>query len=265
MAISLVALLASWVLLARRHETVRREICAASLVVWAVLGAFSWAGLGRTDGFCFNQRYLLELVPLGALSLAWSVDRYEIRPLPLLAGTLVAALAAGLFLGRDADDAIRQIAVARVPLALAALLLAAWGLAALRHGSDLLAIALGGALMWATVVHLADDLRATNRVRRGNLWAQRAMADKLPDGAALIGWGPIVQVVAPLRLQQRLLAVDASRDKGRDAARVLDELRAKGHRVFVVATAFPPPLLAALLEGRRVETLVDRPRLLEVR
>ncbi len=88
LAVVLVVVLAAWVGGRRAADPRRRELRAIGLVVWPTLALFSVAGFGRTDGLCFNQRYFMELLPLAAVVLAWTVESWQLRRLPLLLGVL---------------------------------------------------------------------------------------------------------------------------------------------------------------------------------
>ena len=66
----------------------RRHLRLLSLITMAVVAVFAFSGVGRHEGFAFNQRYHLELLPLLAVGFAWSLDGFSSRERPFLAGVL---------------------------------------------------------------------------------------------------------------------------------------------------------------------------------
>ncbi|HUP24756.1 MAG TPA: hypothetical protein VNB06_17690, partial [Thermoanaerobaculia bacterium] len=102
----------------------QRQLRLLSLVVIPTLGMFSAAGIYRTDGLCFNQRYFCELVPLVAVAFAWSVEGVARQRTALLAGGLAGAVLAFASLQPHHLSPVRHYLVMYVPLALAAILAA---------------------------------------------------------------------------------------------------------------------------------------------
>ncbi len=240
--VALVSLLLAW--RAGREPCARaatRAMRAASLIVWPVLVMFAVVGAKRTDGICFNQRYFLELVPLASLALALEMERYRFsRPalrVGVPGGALVAAFLASAVLGFMPDTA-RETALMRVPLVLSAGLVACWVWAARGRGASALAIMLGACLAWSLAVHLGDDVSASRRRRADTALLSESLRARLPGSSAIVTWTVYRNVAAPLQLDRDLIIIDASRDHGRDAPRLIGQLMKQERRVFLLASGF---------------------------
>src|SRR5262249_17419457 len=85
------------------------EARALALPILGVLGLFPFYGFRRIDGWCFNQRYLLELMPLAAVALAWALDGLELRWLAALAGAALAWLLLHFVMQRSPFAPARQL------------------------------------------------------------------------------------------------------------------------------------------------------------
>ncbi|MEE8137535.1 MAG: hypothetical protein V3T81_01480, partial [Thermoanaerobaculia bacterium] len=253
--IPLVALLAVWLLKRSGASRQARELRAISLVIWPTLLVFSVAGFGRTDGLCFNQRYFLELVPLAAVALAWTLERYDLQRLWFLLGLLVSSAGALLVLQAAPSAAFEQIAVMRLPLALALLLAASWALAHFTRRAHALSLMLGASLMWAGAAHLADDLPASRVPRSLHYNGTRALEKaRLEEPAAIFTWRGTRNVASPLQLKRDLVILDVARDAGRDAPQLVEELLQRGRHVYVIVNSLPGPLLQQMIDGRPVRS-----------
>jgi hypothetical protein len=232
----------------------RRELRALSLVVGGVLGMFALFGYTRMDGWCFNQRYLLELVPLFAIGLAMALDAWRPRWRDLAIGAAAAAVVAVAIYQLEPSTSARQLLLMKLPILLAAAVAASWLLA--RAGRVRLAVAggvLGAALGWAAAVHVGDDLRASRFLRASNArWLAR-FRDTVPaePPAAVFVYSGLRDGLAPLTLERDLVIVDPWVDGGEDAPRMRDALLAQGRVVYIVRQ-MPSAILASLVEGRRV-------------
>lgn len=258
-AIALVAFALVWSARgSARLGTGEQRALMKSLAVpaFAVLALFTWAGLARHDGWSFNQRYLLELVPLFAVAVALVADGWELDPQPLvIGGAIGAALAAVPVVAVIPEHWFRQRALMLVPLVAAACLLGAWLSASPRLRWGLLATCLG----WSLVVHVGDDMQAARGLRDFNGFQRRAVGGHLPDGAsALIAIAPQKEAMCPLGLERDLLMIDPSADDARSTGALTDELLAKGRRVFVVG-GMPDHYLAAVFSGRRLHMIATQP------
>jgi hypothetical protein len=254
----LVALLLAWLGRRRAGDGQRTELRAMALVVWPTLALFSVAGFGRTDGFCFNQRYFMELLPLAAVTFAWVVERWDLRRQPVLVGALIAAAGAFWLLVLDGSAVSRHFALLRVPLALAAVLLVAWAVARWRPARGLLSLALGGCVMWSVMAHLGDDLPASRRARMAASRWTEVLDRSLPPRAAVFAWKGVRNTVAPLLLERDLVILDAARDEGASARELSEIFLERERRVFVIANGFPADLLEALGEDRAVRSMSGR-------
>jgi hypothetical protein len=258
-ALALVVPAAAWSGWRGRPATGRDPLRALGLIVWSTLGFFSAVGLARTDGFCFNQRYFLELVPLAAVALAIVLDAHPLQRGALLAGAALATLAAAGTLRLDPSDPLRHDLISLLPLLLAVLLLGGWRLAEQRQSRHLLSAGLAACIAWAFAVHVGDDLPASRTLRQRAAAEMTALAPHLPAGAAVFTWGAHRNAVAPLQLDRDLVILDALRDRGRDAPRLVRALLARQRRVFVVTAGFPPDVLGAMGDGLAIRFVLREP------
>ena len=238
---SLLALLTAW----RRSDTpggVRQELRAMSLLVASMIGFYAWAGFWRRDGFCFNQRYFLELVPLGAVALAWAMDRVELKRWHVLAGCVVGLLVtAGLF-GLSPYSTVRQLALLKLPVGLGFALAFVW-IAAQRgwlRGS--LSLLLGICLSWSLVVHLMDDVIGARKVRqnRGGAMAEVARVVPRDKPAAIITQFPSATSMCPMHLTHDVVVVNTVLDGRKHAPRLVRDFLAADRQVFIYKDRFFP-------------------------
>jgi hypothetical protein len=243
-----------------RNALQRRELRAATLLVLALFGVFALAGVRRHDGLSYNQRYLLELVPLLALGLAWLFEALGRRARDLLPGAAVAtALVVPTLLAwpMGSPDRIRLLAWA--PLVLAAGLTLVLCARPLRRG-PLPAHLVGAALAWAAVVHVGEDWAASRARRAEQLALTRDMAAVIPDRSLLLTYWGLKDPASLLTLDRDVVIADPWVDSGADAPRLVEAGLASGRRVFVLLNGMPPLLARGLLEGRHGR-LLDSGRL----
>ncbi len=256
-ALALLALALSWVVPPSRFGERRlRERRALSLVVFPTLFLFMVAGFRRSDAFCFNQRYFMELTPLAAVGLAWLLEEMELRLIPLVVGCLLGGAAAALlFWFPSGMITARHIALMKVPVALGAALLMAWSLRRHRWGQFLVTLLLGSCLAWSLAVHLGDDVITSRDWRRWNYRNfERVFDDLLPPHSAILAWGYRVQNAMPLALEKDVVILICHRDKGKAFLRHVQELLDHGRRVYLLRYNFPKDLLARALENRQYRT-----------
>ena len=259
-ALALLVCLLAWAGRAGAEGCQRRELKAISLVLLSVLGLFAAAGVQRTDGLCYNQRYFLELVPLVAVAFAWSLDRLPVGRTRLLVGSLVGCLVAVTALrAGDPLAAGQDRLLLDLPLLLAALAVLGWLLAHRRGGTRILDLAVGACLAWALLVHVGDDLPASRQRRRSHATQLALYRQTIPDRSALFTWWGAKDATGPLQLDRDVVVLDARNDDGRDFPVLADELLAAGRRVFVLADGFPHRLLTAKLAGRPVREVTHAP------
>lgn len=281
--LALVALGAAWWLWLRSRagkaddenlEGCLRELLALSLIVLPTLAMFSASGVRRTDGYGFNQRYFLELVPLAAVAFAWALESFRGRRklgtwlLGSLGGILLAAGPLALF---EPSAVLRQRWLLYVPLSLASLLVATWiGSFRLRHLHPLAAFLAAASLGWGFTVHAGDDWRTSRIIRQVSLERTRALAEAIPrdapEGSALFTYWGNKDAAGPLLLERDLVILDVRNDRGEDARELMDALFAEGRRVFLLATGFPPRGVEGLLTDRQYRVVLDEPlTVIEVR
>ncbi len=234
----------------------RRQVRLLSLAAVALLATFAFSGVHRHEGVSFNQRYLLELLPLAAVAFAWALDGLTTRVEDLCAGALGGAIAALVLLFILPWGPVRQWALLKVPLMMALALGILWFVARGRHRARLLlTVTAGVCLGWAMALHLGDDVAASRRLRSSNLEAVRALQAVLPDRSALITYWGSKDAVGPLLFDRDIVILDAHADEGKDAPMLIRELLARGRRVFVVQAGFPGEVLSRVLAGWKVVPL----------
>jgi hypothetical protein len=281
MIVALVLLALAWLPAARFARVCggapQRQLRLLSLVVLLTLAMFSASGVYRTDGLCFNQRYFCELVPPVAVAFGWAVEGVARRRTPLLLGALVAVAAAFVALRLHHLLATRHYIVMYAPLAVAALLLLVWALAARLRGAAAtdgararrpalaaLAFLVGAALGWATTVHLGDDVAASRVLRSSRRDYLRELRPYLEDGSAVFASGPIKDALGPLQIERDVVIAAPGLDRAATTDELAGALLAAGRRVFLLPNVLPAELWSAVLDGRKVEYLGTPLRLIEV-
>jgi hypothetical protein len=260
LAVALVALLLATVAFARERGRVtprQRELVAGGIVVAGMLAIFARSGFGRTDGLCFNQRYLFELTPIAAVALAWALDDLPLRLREGLVGAGV-ALAAALAVTRLANgQPFEFFALMNAPLVLGAGLLFVWLRA--RRGAPAVAalsLLLGASFGWAAGVHLGEDVATSRRFRHlTRSYRDGLVVAGVPDHAALFTVRGDDDWFGPIQLERDVVIVDPRLDAGAAAPATVAALLDQGRRVFVSTRDFPPPLFHAMAAGREVRAL----------
>jgi len=240
----------------------QRQLRLLALMVLSTLAMFAASGTFRTDGFCFNQRYFCELLPLVAVAFAWGVEGIGRRRTALLAGILAGCVLGLVALAPDPASPLRHRLVLYVPLGLAAALLLVWGAA---RRSPLLAFAAGAALAWAVVLHLGDDLPASRRVREERRALAARVRPYLEGPSALFATGVEKDALGPLVLERDLVLANPALDQAATASELLDGFLAQGRRVFLLPNVLPVERIDRILEGRQIRYLGDPLLLIEVR
>lgn len=259
----------SWVPRTSMPAAQRAQLRFLSIPTGGLLAVFSLAGLERHDGLCFNERYLLELVPILAVGLAWSLNGDAIPVRRLAGGAAVGVVAVVAILGmtpigRESAAALwtlRQYGILKLPVLVAAGLVLAWavgrgfgapGARALVPG--LLGVALG----WGATIHLGQDLAASRAMKHGALAAAEAYRPLLADRTGLMVWGLHKLGVGPLLFERDIVVVDVRIDSGKDAPRLAQELLERGRRVYLVKAFFTEKVLEDLARFDLVK-VADRP------
>lgn len=248
----------AWLPSFRMPEARRRQMRLLSLVTCAVLATFAFAEVHRHEGLSFNQRYLLELLPLAAVGFAWALDGLELSVRPLLAGSIWGVLIVLLILGgtpigggpQERLWLLRQLALLKVPLLLSAALGVLWFVARSRESvRPVLAAAAGLCLGWGLTLHLADDVAASHRLRARKLAETQALSGVLTDGSALVAYTGYKDAAFPLLFNRDIVILDARADEGADAPMLIRELLGRHRRVFVLESGFPSDVLSGVLAG----------------
>jgi len=269
--VALLPLVIAWRPVSRAPAGARDDLRMLSLPVFGMLAVFAAYGFSRHAGWAFNQRYLLELMPILTVSLVWLMAEGSLDGRRFAFGLAGGGLLAAVPLLLGLRDPIRIRLLLYLPLVLAAGALAL-ALAVRRPGPwatdarRALAAVVGASLAWACLVHIGDDVAASRRHRAANLAWQQAYDRALPHepAAVLAYWGG-KDALAPLQLGRDLLILDTWIDDGRDAPALVDALlRAGRRRVFVATRDLPPALLARILQGRQAALAAADGRLIEV-
>lgn len=232
----------------RHSSAVHRELAILGGCLLVVLGGFGWAGFGRTDGGCFNQRYLLELTPLAAIALALGTSQLRLSLPPIALGAIGAgALAAALLL--LLPESARIALLVRVPYAIAAaVLLGAW-YARSRGRAVVFACALGASFGWAAAVHELDDQAATNRQRGFNALRRMAIEARISDHAALLAYSYNKDAFGPLRLDKDVIVMETAWDPPERLRAVIRDMLDQGREVVLVRNGMPEELRDQLVTG----------------
>ena len=266
MLVALALLALAWVGNGRLRPAQGREARALGLVVFGTLAAFVVV-VPRTDGLNFNQRYLIELVPLCAIAFAWALDGIRLRIDRVLVGFGLGGLVAWAAL-RWVPQTSGLILQLYLPVGLAAALLVVWLATTVVRSprpwaTGALAALAGASLGWALVVHVGADLRESLTFRQRKLNIVRALSPVVPDRSAIVIFGNPKDALAPLQLDRDVVIVDAGLDRGATAPEMVQALLAQKRRVFLFATGVPRPMIAALAGPAEPRiALLDPPLLL---
>ena len=245
LVVPLLALGLSWFRRSADEDPHIVELRAFSLILLPVFLTFALAGLARTDGFSFNQRYFFELMPFMAVALAWSVDHVSLKNFSFTAGGFLSLLA--VTLAMDTDPPLRYVLLMKIPLLIAIFLAVAWLVTRRgRAGGSALSVALGVSLAWALGVHFLDDLPASRELRRANQMQRESVDHVLTGRSAVFAYWGYKDPFGPMQLDRDLLILDAWADDGQAAPELVNELLTRGRRVFVRLDGFPPSILRAM-------------------
>jgi hypothetical protein len=244
-ALVLVILVLAWMKSSPDSKDVRRNLRALSLLVLPLLVFLTLVGGGRTDGLSYNQRYFLELIPMMAIALALALDGLAFSPTPLIAGLVGSGALFAMTLMLPSRP-LYEMALLRIPLLLAVLLVLIWLFRSKRGVRQILPFMVGLCIGWALCVHVIDDLSAS-RARRGKNAAQLAVLESaIPDHSALFAYWGSRDVAGPLQLTRDVVILDVGADEGADAVRLTNELRLQDRRIFVLTDVFPDTVLKGI-------------------
>jgi hypothetical protein len=169
----------------------RRQVRLLSLITAAVIATFAFSGAHRHQGLTFNQRYLLELLPIAALGFAWALDGLTSRLRVFCAGALFGVLGAALVWLYVPPGTARVLAILKLPLLMASSLAVVWLRARSRPAwRSLLTAGAGMCLAWGLTAHIAGDLFGSAGMRAQNLVITEWLRASLPDhSAVVVYWG----------------------------------------------------------------------------
>jgi hypothetical protein len=244
----------------------RRQIQLLSLVTVAVFAVFAFAGVSRMEGLSFNQRYLLELLPLAAVGFAWALDGLNLRFQPVLVGVLWGVLLVVLILfgtpvGGGPQHSlwlIRILALLKLPLVCSAALTILWFVARSRESArPVLAAAAGLCLGWGLTLHLLDDVQLDRRYRGRKLAETEALGRVLTNGSALFGYAASKDAPVALLFDRDIVILDMRADDGKDAPMLIRELLGRGRKVFLLQDGAPGELLSRVRAGLHVVRIVN--------
>jgi hypothetical protein len=108
-------------------------------------------------------------------------------------------------------------------------------------------------------VHVGDDMRWSRHRRSWQRDHLQALAAALPTGpAALFAGTGLAASTCSLQLDRDLVVVTPHVGPCHHAAQLVDELAARGRRLFI-AGPMPQDFLAAVRKGRRIHVLAKGP------
>lgn len=244
----------------------RRLVMFLSIPVAALTGVFALSSPGRDDGLSFNQRYLLELLPLLAVTLAVGVDGISLRARHLALGGAVGAIGTTFALmwgplsaGPQGLVSVgRQLLILKAPLLLAVLGASAWALVRVRRAPPaFLASALGLCLGWSLSLHVIEDVTASQRLRRQNMAITNKLEQIVPTHSAVVTYWGAKDPAIPLVMTRDVVILDTRADEGRAAPMLIQALLAQNRRIFLLETGVPPEVRARVLVGVRLVPLPD--------
>jgi hypothetical protein len=256
-ALSLLLFAMVWYPKTRLSNPIRRQLQLMSFVTVCVFALFALSS-NRDDGFCFNQRYLLEIVPLCAIAFGFACDGWILPRRPLIGGlvsgaVLVLVILVGTPMVATAENpkwVIRQLSLLHIPLVLAATLCGVWvcGRVLVRYRSAVAAVA-GVCLGWSLVLHVGDDVLMTSRIRKSHFETTNSLATVVAGGTAVLtSWGA-KESLGPLLFSRDIVIIAAGADEGEDAPVLVRELHRQGRRVFLLDQNIPPHVRERAIEG----------------
>lgn len=246
LGLAFVVLLLVWFSKNARTAEIRRNQLGLSLLIFPMVLMFSLAGGNRADGLAYNQRYFLEMVPLAAVALVLALDGLSLNVPWIIGGALAAGVAyAGAMM--LPSHTLYELALLRIPLLLAVLLILCWIVRARVGMRSVLAIALGLCLGWSFFVHVLDDLPASRTRRSRSAVQLEALEATIPNHSALFAYWGSKDVAGALHLSRDVVILDAGADEGADAGRLTRELQGQNRRLFVLRDYFPIPILRDII------------------
>jgi len=236
----------------------RTSLFARRLLLAAVGALVLLPFMLSAGGWCYNPRYLLELVP--ALFVLGTAAFYGLPAgrTAILAGTLsglMLALPVVLSTGtvESPADGRYQLVLALAVILVPTLTLAVWRFvpgrlaqSAGQAGRALMALA----FVYGVMVQLGGDLATSNTVRRYAHGMEQAAEKVVSDGSLLFAWEARKDVFTPLKLE-RDIWIGGLRFRDTALPPSLVELT-PNRRVFVLKNGIPPVRWREIARGRRI-------------
>ncbi len=237
--LALVVLALVWILANSIKDEGRKILRAVSLMVFPMILVVVMAGTGRTDGLAFNQRYFLEIMPLLTIALLIACEELKPEIFSFIAGVLFAGLGYAVVL-MSPSRSLYEMALAKVPFALAIILLVGWLLRRSLRIGLMVPVALGLCLGWSACVHLMDDLPASRNRRSRNAALVEQLESVVPNHSAIFTYGGWRDAAGALTLTRDVVILDTGADDGNDCGILSEELAGQSRRVFLLGDVFPP-------------------------
>jgi hypothetical protein len=256
-ALGLVVALAAWISRHGSNEAARRNIRALSLLLIPTLAIFCLAGF-RTDGLSFNQRYLLELVPVAAILVALCLDGLSLSRMNMIAGFLLSGVlfsAALIIPGRN----VLHLATLKLPLLLALMVILGWALRARTSFRRILGVGIGLCIGWSLSME-SIDLIASRSIRTRNAVVLDSLDHIIPDHSVLFAyWGRQKAAAGPLQLTKDVLILDPWADAGKDAPGLARSLARENKRIFIFGTGIPPEIMQSIQGSDSLAVVLTKP------
>ncbi len=260
MLLAIVCCFVAWRELPRRESLTSKAKLAFSLLIVLTLAAFSFAGF-RMDGLSFNQRYLLEIVPLAAMLLALCIEGSRLSWHRSVVGILLASATFTLLLATTPLQ-VQHVAISHVPLLLGLGALAGWIFRRSNAGKQILEISLGLCVGWSLMVQIAD-LAVSRSIRSTNAVIMDSLQATIPDHSALFAfWGAQKAAAGPLQLKKDVVILDAWADNGTDAGPLTRELLQQGRKVFLYGQGIPTNIVHNIQGSDSLAVVMTKPVLL---
>jgi len=244
-ALALAVLVAVWVIPAWRKGETHATLKPLSLLFAAIILVFSMAGVGRTDGLAYNQRYFLEIIPLAAIAIVVVLDRIGFRNTGILAGVLGAGFLFSVALMIPSRP-FYETALLRIPLVLAILLILAFYFFRERRRTLWVSVLFGMCLGWSMLVHILGDLPASRNRRLRNAAVWSALETAAPNHSAIFTLGSWRDAAGALILSRDVVILDSGADDGKDSGALARELRSQGRSVLILGNGFPLTIMRSI-------------------
>ncbi len=259
-ALAMVLCIAVWLGKANVPDLKKKILRPLSLLILLPLAMFSMAGF-RMDGLSFNQRYLLEIVPLAAIVVALCVDELSVHKFKVIGGFLFAALSCAVLLMLPTRQFL-HVAILKVPLVLGSALIITWLFKGRETITRVFVVMLGLCLGWSFLVQTID-LAASRNIRTTNAIGLDSLDSKIPDHSALFTfWGAQKSTAGPLQLYKDVVILDAWADMGNDAGTLTHQLLQQKRKIFLFGTGMPPKIVQNIQGSDSLSTVVTKPFLL---